>query len=79
LLKTLSEAGVGCFIGDRFVGVLAYADDIVLLVPSAAEIRTMLSICDAFASELRVSSNAAKSKSLVCLPRRCNYLRQCPT
>jgi hypothetical protein len=30
MLVTLSEAGVGCFIGYTFVGALAYADVIVL-------------------------------------------------
>ena len=34
LLVALSKDGVGCFVGDNFVGVLAYADDIVLLAPS---------------------------------------------
>jgi hypothetical protein len=28
LLVALSKAGVGCFIGDNFVGALAHADDI---------------------------------------------------
>jgi len=32
----LSRAGVGCFMGSNFVGALDYADDIVLLAPSAS-------------------------------------------
>jgi hypothetical protein len=28
LLTALSQAGVGCFVGDHFIGALAYADDI---------------------------------------------------
>jgi len=32
LLVALSNAGVGCFIGDYFVGALVYTDDIVLHV-----------------------------------------------
>ena len=32
LLKLLSDAKVGCYIGHVFVGALAYADDIVLLL-----------------------------------------------
>ena len=35
LLKLLSDAKVGCYIGHVFVGALAYADDIVLLAPTA--------------------------------------------
>ena len=44
MLKALSKAGVGCFIGSNFVGALAYADDIVLVAPSAAAMRKLLSI-----------------------------------
>jgi Reverse transcriptase (RNA-dependent DNA polymerase) len=36
VLFRLQRAGVGCFLGHLFVGALAYADDIVLLAPSAA-------------------------------------------
>ena len=33
LLKRLEETGVGCHMGSRFAGSLAYADDITLLAP----------------------------------------------
>lgn len=42
LLVRLSQCGVGCFIGFNFVGALAYADDIVLLAPTA--MRRMLAV-----------------------------------
>lgn len=44
LLIELREAGVGCFIGSWFVGALAYADDLVLLAPTASAMRRMLFI-----------------------------------
>jgi Reverse transcriptase (RNA-dependent DNA polymerase) len=44
LLVALSRAGMGCFVGSNFVGALAYADDIVLLAPSATALRIMLVI-----------------------------------
>ena len=34
LLRLLRESNVGCFIGNVFVGALAYADDIALLAPT---------------------------------------------
>jgi len=40
----LMKARVGCHIGSHYVGVLAYADDIVLLAPSPAAMRQMLQI-----------------------------------
>ena len=33
LLLQLLRAGVGCYIGNHYVGALAYADDIVLVAP----------------------------------------------
>jgi len=41
LLCKLNDAGYGCYIGRAFAGVLAYADDIVLLAPSASAMRKM--------------------------------------
>jgi hypothetical protein len=35
LLTSVWKAGVGCYIGGIFVGAFAYADDIVILAPSA--------------------------------------------
>jgi len=43
LLLSLHDAGVGCFIAEFFVGALAYADDIVLLAPTAHAMRRLLS------------------------------------
>jgi len=43
LLLKLAGSGVGCWFGKLYVGVLAYADDIVLLAPGASSMRTMLS------------------------------------
>ena len=52
------KASYGCYIG--FVGVLAYADDVVLLAPSANAMRKMLQLCDDFASDYDVKFNANK-------------------
>jgi len=70
LLCKLSGAGYGCHIGDIFVGVLAYADDVVLLAPSPSAMRNKLALCDEFANEYSVAFNANKSKCLVVQPRQ---------
>jgi len=44
LLYSSAQFNVGCYIGHMFVGALAYADDIVLLAPSACAKRKMLHI-----------------------------------
>jgi len=68
LLTKLTNAGYGCHIGHMFSGVLAYADDDVLLAPSGA-MRNMLLLCDDFANEFSVKFNASKSKCIVVQPR----------
>ena len=60
LLKALTANGIGCFIGNIFTGVLAYANDIVLLCPTANAMRRMLSICEAYATAYCVQFNASK-------------------
>lgn len=76
LLVALSKAGVGCYIGTNFVGALAYADDIVLLAPSASALRTMLHVCDNYARDYSISFNASKSKCLVVLPDNRLFLNE---
>ena len=44
LLVILSKANIGCFIGKNYVSALAYADDLVLIAPSASAMRKMLEI-----------------------------------
>ena len=69
LLLYMSDAKVGCYIGNVFVGGLAYADDIVLLPPTARAMRKLLSSCDEFASEFNVLFNARNSKCLYIRPK----------
>ena len=64
LLSGLRDKGVGCWFGKFFVGAIAYADDIVLLAPSAGAMRAMLSVCDQFGSQYSVKFNATKSKGM---------------
>ena len=49
---------------------LAYADDLVLVAPTASAMRKMLAICDEYAREFDISFNPSKSKWLVVVPRR---------
>jgi len=65
LLLLLKKAGFGCYIGTHFVDALVYADDIVLVAPSATALRKMLAICEDYAGEYCICFNAAKSKCLV--------------
>ena len=61
----LSESGVGCYIGNVFVGALAYADDIALLAPTSSAMWCLLRICDEYGQQFSVMFNAAKSAWLL--------------
>jgi len=63
----LSNSSVGCFIGNNFVGAHAYADQIVLIAPTATAMRKLLSICGEYATEYCTSFNASKSKYLAAM------------
>ena len=65
----LSDSNVGCYWGGHFAGAVCYADDIVLLAPSASALRRMLSICDSFATSHGLLFNADKNQ-LICFRAR---------
>jgi len=62
-------AKIGCFIGTMFTGILAYADNIALLPPTAAQLM-LCGACETYAAEFPISFNASKSKCVVCSSRR---------
>jgi hypothetical protein len=68
LLILLTKSGFGCYIGTYFVGALAYADDIVLVAPTATALRQLLAICESYAEEYRICFNTSKTKCLVVIP-----------
>ena len=67
LFAILRESGVGCHIGGVFVGVVVYADDILLLAPNRRAAQMLLSLCESFASENNIMFSThpvpAQSKS----------------
>ena len=64
LLQELRSLGVGCHIGDIFMGA---ADDIILISPSRAAMQQMLVVCENFAVEnnlmFSTDENPEKSKT----------------
>ena len=67
LLRELRDSGVGCHVGDVFVGVGAFADDLVLLAPSRDGLQQLLNITEDYARRhnltFSVDDNPAKSKT----------------
>ena len=48
-----------------FAGALGYADDIVVLAPTAGSMNAMLKICGDYATEYSVKFNSSKTKLLI--------------
>ena len=65
LLQELRNLGVGCHIGDIFMGAAGFADDIILISPSRSAMQQMLSVCENYAMEnnLMFSTDANPEKS----------------
>ena len=57
LINDLHLSGFGCRVYDKFVGCLAYADDIVLLSPTLCGMQNMLNICSNFAINFDLKFN----------------------
>ena len=67
LIKELRELGVGCHVGGLYMGVVVYADDILLMAPTRGAMQSMLEICEAYAAKNNVmfstDPDPAKSKT----------------
>ena len=65
LLVRLKEAGDGCWIGPRYFGCLAYADDITLMSPTREGLQRMLRECEIYCNWSDLKFNASKSMAMV--------------
>ena len=65
ILSRLKSCGFGCYIGQSFVGVLGYADDIVLFAPTRYSLSRLLTECELFSEEYLLTFNANKSNYIV--------------
>lgn len=45
-LNRLKRCGVGCYIGNAFLGALSYADDIAPLAPTLCAAKIMPNVCE---------------------------------
>ena len=73
--RILNNVKAGCFVGAALVNHLMYADDLVLLAPSAAGLSLLLSACSYYGIEFDVKFNSAKSNVIVFC---CNLLKDIP-
>ncbi len=65
LLKWLSKSGVGCYMGNKFMVAVSFADDIKLLTPMFKGLKKLVSICEKYAEEYDIKFNGTNSKYMV--------------
>ena len=71
LFERLQKRGVGCYMGNYFVGCLAYADDLTILAPSKKALQIMINICQGYAADHDVILYGPKSQFIVFRGREC--------
>ncbi|CAK1604483.1 unnamed protein product [Parnassius mnemosyne] len=73
LLDELSSTSIGCHIDGVCVNNISYADDMVLLSPSSAALKKLLTICESYAVAQGLKYNAVKSEFMVFNPDHKRY------
>ncbi len=71
LLGRLKESGIGCYMGNSYVGGMGYADDINLLCPSQNGMQQMVDMCVDYADEYNIKFKGSKSCILLFKGRQC--------
>ena len=61
VIEKVKNSKSGCQINWSYVGILAYADDILLIAPTVMSLQTMVTICEKELQELDMQINANKS------------------
>ena len=74
LLQRLENTGVECYMGCRFTGALAYADDITLLAPCKSALSIMIDVCAQYAAGFDILFNGSKIKLLFFKGRYANAI-----
>ena len=65
LSTSLNECKTGCISGNNVVNHLMYADDLVLMSPSARGLQQLLSVCEHYSKEHAIKYNTKKSNVLI--------------
>ena len=65
LSKMLNNVKAGCFVGASLINHLMYADDLVVLAPSATGLALLLATCSQYGIEYDIKYNSAKSNVMV--------------
>ena len=64
LVAVLCAIGIGCYLLQKFLSILLYADDMALLAPSLKGLQTLLSATEKYCCEWDILLNTKKSKNM---------------
>ena len=84
LLKELRQLGLGAHVAGLYMGVAAYADDLVLIAPSRHAMQLMLNVCENYAERynIKFSTDAdprkSKSKCIFMVGKANNIVKPVP-
>ncbi len=65
--------------GSRFIGALAFADDLNLLAPTLSGLKILIDVYEKYAKEFNIKFDGSKSRSFLFKGRNCNILTRCVT
>ena len=77
LSNVLLKCNYGCFIGNKCINHVFYADDLCLMAPSPSGLQKLIDICHSNRVEIDVLCNPKKSVCMVFKPKR--YKLFCPS
>ena len=75
MLNKISESKVGCRLGIQVSNVIAYADDLVIMAPSASGLQLLIDLMENMIKELDLSIHSTKSKCMIFQCRNGNGIK----
>ena len=61
LILELEGSGYGCLVGNKFLGCVIYADDLLIISASVSGLQSMLNICYGYGQRHLMTFNSKKS------------------
>jgi len=71
LIALVESTGIGCHVASEYIGVIMYADDILLLSASVSGLQSMLDICHSYGVNNSIVFNHSKSVCMKAGPNWC--------
>lgn len=74
MIKSVVDTGIGCAISNKFINILAYADDIVLIAPSWRALQKLITVLQSNAKDINMSFNIDKTVAMIFSPKDRNWI-----